>query len=235
VIGALCKKESYLNGMQMKINSKLVIRSATVDDIDFLIPLVGESSGGVWPAIWNTIKPDSDTVLEFATKYMSDATKKLSIGNTFIGEQGGESVAALIIYNESKGSEEETEDYGVSAQLTKALSPYTELSDLDSLFISELCTTPAARGKGIGPKMLEYSKKMAIKSGYKSVTLRVYSQNKLAIKLYARFGFVIIDQRSVLPYPGITATGDVDNSQAIRIAMSLLSILPRDDQLLNCG
>jgi len=193
----------------MTINSELVIRSATGDDIDFLIPLVGESSGGVWPAIWNTIKPESDTVLEFATKYMSDSTNKLSIGNTYIGELGGESVAAMTIYNERKGPRDATKEYGLPAQLVEALSPYAELSDLDSLFISELCTAPAARGKGIGTKLLEHSKKMAKTHGYKSVTLRVFSQNTSAIRLYTRFGFVSIDQRTVLPYPGIAATGDV--------------------------
>lgn len=198
--------------MQMTANSNFVIRSATSDDMDFLIPLIGESSGGVWPTIWKSIKTESETVFEFASNYMIDSNNKLSIENTYIGELEGQLLAAIIIYNErndTSNAEVKTEKHAMPPELIEALSPYAELSDLDSLFISELCTVPEARGKGIGSLMLGYSKIMAKSLGYRSLTLRVFSQNVLAIRLYTRFGFSIVDQRSVLPYAGFEATGDV--------------------------
>jgi len=194
------------------MSSTFTVRTATPDDIGFIIPLVVESSGGVWSAIWNAIKIQSETLDQFAYQYLKDTTNKLSIENTYIGELEGQCLGILIIYNEKKdkdSSNKSAEKYAMPSELVEALSPYSDLSDLDSLFISELCTVPESRGKGIGTLMLEHARFLAKERNYRAITLRVYSQNTQAIKLYTRFGFKPVDQRKVLPYPGIKAKGEV--------------------------
>jgi len=46
------------------------------------------------------------------------------------------------------------------------------------------------RGRGIGQKLMEYSKVWAQKNGYEKICLSVFSSNERAINLYKKCGFV---------------------------------------------
>ena len=187
-------------------------RPADATDAKFLVPLFAESSGGVWPAVWQTYAADSESTEDAAIKYLLDASNKLSVDNTIVAELSGNRVGAMATYRESAaqlGSVDSIGERSMPADLAAALQPYNELSDPDSLFIAELCCLPAARGIGLGTRFLGQAKQAAGLQGLSRLTLRVFSENAGALRLYERCGFQVVDRRDVVPHPSILVGGSV--------------------------
>ena len=181
-------------------------RSANREDAGFLVPLIAESSGGVWPAVWNALANENESAESAGTRYLVDPANDLSIKNTLLVESGGARIGVMICYQEGDLQLNESDSYNpapLPAQLANALQPYRELSDPDSLFIAEICFLPEARGKGLGTRLLEYAIASAKERGLPRVTLRVFSVNAGAVRLYERFGFQVVDKRPVIPHPDI--------------------------------
>ena len=187
-------------------------RSADRADADFLVPLIGESSAGVWPAVWKALASENESVEASGARYLTNPTNDLSIKNTILVESEGTCIGAMISYQEDRIPSSDSnsgERLPLPAELVNALKPYRELSDPNSLFIAEICFLPQARGKGLGTRLLEYARDSAVDRGLPCVTLRVFSANAGAVRLYERFGFGIVDRRPVVPHPDITVAGCV--------------------------
>jgi ribosomal protein S18 acetylase RimI-like enzyme len=187
-------------------------RQADARDALFMLPLIGEASGGVWPAVWNALANEGETVEESGARYVTDLSNKLSIENTIVAELEGARVGVMTRYQgEARVSDASGSDgHGVlPSELTSVLQPYRELSDPDSLFVAELCCLQQARGKGLGTKLLEQAKREAVSLRLPRVTLRVFSENAGAIRLYERSGFHKIGERAVIAHPDIVVGGSV--------------------------
>ena len=184
-------------------------RPATPDDADFLVPLINESSGGVWPAVWKALAKEMEETKVAGARYLSDTDNDLSIKNTVLVESEGMSIGAMTSYREKciSPSELASTPTLLPVELDKALQPYRELCDPNSLFVAEICFLPEARGKGLGTRLLQHAVNCAIEQKLPRVTLRVFSINTGALRLYERFGFRIVDQRDVLPHPDIKVGG----------------------------
>ena len=187
-------------------------RPADRADADFLVSLVAESSGGVWPAIWNALAREGESVEASGTRYLADTSNDLSIANTILAESDGVRTGAMISYREKNvapNASESRDHSRLPRDLTDALKPYRDLSDPDSLFIAELCCLPEARGQGLGTRFLACARESAASRGLPRVSLRVFSDNVGAVRLYERCGFQIVDRRPVVPHPDITVAGSV--------------------------
>ncbi len=188
------------------------IRSASLEDASFLVPLIAESSGGVWPAVWKALAEEGESTEAFATKYLADPDNDLSVKNTILVESNEGRLGAMTSYREysiTSDASSNARDHSLPVELASALLPYRELSDPNSLFIAEVCLLPEARGKGLGKRLLEHARDLAIEMGLPNVTLRVFSANTGAIRLYERSGFKLVDSRPVIPHPDIKITGSV--------------------------
>ena len=64
----------------------------------------------------------------------------------------------------------------------------------DMVSISELYIVPQYRNHGLAMSLLNFAKKYAIENGISSIKLAVQKGNSNAIKLYKKFGFVIIEK-----------------------------------------
>jgi ribosomal protein S18 acetylase RimI-like enzyme len=71
----------------------------------------------------------------------------------------------------------------VLALFQRRLSP-------DQLLMDGISVSPAARGRGIGTKLLEHLKQFAAQEGYRTIRLDVIDTNSAARRLYERLGFV---------------------------------------------
>ena len=89
---------------------------------------------------------------------------------------------------DAKGQEPGMESL-LPSDLKVALRPYRELTEPGSLFIAELYCLPASRGQGLGSRFLDHAKETAASQGLSRVSLRVFSENVGAVRLYKRFGF----------------------------------------------
>jgi ribosomal protein S18 acetylase RimI-like enzyme len=187
-------------------------RQADVRDATFLVPLIAEASGGVWPAMWKALAYEGETVEQSGARYLADLSNKLSIVNTVVAELDGVRVGMMSRYQEERrvsGARDSGSQVALPADLTSALKPYRELSDADSFFVAELCCLEEARGKGLGSRLLDQAKREAVSLGLPRVTLRVFSKNTGAIRLYERSGFHTVEQRVVIAHPDIAVGGSV--------------------------
>lgn len=62
------------------------------------------------------------------------------------------------------------------------------LTDIETLYIDDLCVDENVRGKHIGTKLYEYVLNYARENSYYNVTLNVWSCNESAIKFYENCG-----------------------------------------------
>lgn len=62
------------------------------------------------------------------------------------------------------------------------------LNGRSTLFIDDLCVDASYRGQGIGMKLFEFAKKIAIESQCEGITLNVWNFNTSAINFYQKIG-----------------------------------------------
>ncbi len=183
------------------------IRQADVGDAAFLVPLIAEASGGVWPAVWRAHAKVGESVEQAGARYLTNRSNQLNIENAIVAELDGVRVGMMCRYREqSRSSDAQT---ALPGELISALAPYRQLSDPHSLFVAELCCLEQARGKGFGTRFLDRARREAIALGLPRVTLRVFSENTGAVRLYERCGFQTVDRRAVVAHPDITPRGAV--------------------------
>ena len=143
-------------------------RQADVRDAPFLVPLIAEASGGVWPAVWRARANEGESVEQSGARYLADLSNKLSIESTLVAELEGVRVGMMCRYQEEKRSVAASDLGGHVAlpiDLTSALKPYRDLTDPDSLFVAELCCLEQIRGKGLGTRFLDQAKREAMSLG----------------------------------------------------------------------
>jgi len=186
--------------------------AATAADIELLVPLFSESSGGVLPAIWDDLAEPGESLIESASRYLRNSHNQLSLKNTALAKLNGSCMGAMASYQEfieENPKAQFSAANNLSNDLVNALKPYGELTDPDSWFIAEICVLSNARGRGLGTQLLEYARSVAIEKRLPRLSLRVFSENEKAIKLYRQFGFDIKDSRAVAPHTGIRMKGHV--------------------------
>ena len=64
----------------------------------------------------------------------------------------------------------------------------------NSWFLDALCVVESHRGRGIGEKLISLSKEMALANGYHALSLIVFADNSLAIPVYERTGFKVVQK-----------------------------------------
>ena len=64
----------------------------------------------------------------------------------------------------------------------------------NSWFLDALCVTERHRRRGIGKKLISLTKEKAVENGYNALSLIVFADNELAIPVYKRTGFEIVQK-----------------------------------------
>ncbi len=68
--------------------------------------------------------------------------------------------------------------------------------------ITQICVSPAARGRGLGYELLRRSLVALAEAGMRKVTLTVTSANRSAVELYERMGFAVLRRFAALVWDG---------------------------------
>lgn len=118
----------------------------------------------------------------------------------------GEQVLGVLALRDNKGMdgidislELMMRHYGLSGLLrliVMGLVFNTHAND-GELWVDSIAVAAAARGRGVGTKLLEAAFQVAADGGYKTIGLEVVDQNPRAQALYERLGFVVTAEKSV--------------------------------------
>lgn len=68
----------------------------------------------------------------------------------------------------------------------------------NSWFLDALCVLRSHRRRGIGEKLISLTKEKAIENGFTALSLIVFADNELALPLYKRTGFEVVQKVELL-------------------------------------
>ena len=74
------------------------------------------------------------------------------------------------------------------------LSHFYAASVENSWYLDDLAVMASHRGEGIGEKLISLTKEKAVENGFHALSLIVFADNSLAIPLYKRTGFEIVQK-----------------------------------------
>ena len=72
-----------------------------------------------------------------------------------------------------------------------------------------MCIRDRYRGKGLARQLLDKAESVARDSGTNRIALQVEEVNEVAFKTYQSNGYVEVDRRPYVHFPGSEDTGDV--------------------------
>lgn len=105
-----------------------------------------------------------------------NAIKGIEENNLYIAKYAGKIVGTVILNNEA-ASVYDNAKWNIDVEYNKVLVIHT------------FVVHPEFSGLGIGKKLMDFAKELAIKLDMKSIRLDVYENNEPAIKLYERCGY----------------------------------------------
>ena len=90
---------------------------------------------------------------------------------------------------------------------TDVFAPYKYLEAPDTWYICGIAVTPEHRGRGIGKRLMQIAREQALDHGYDRLSLVVFEENTVAVRLYQHLGYEIIKRAPVVPHPLIRCSG----------------------------
>jgi ribosomal protein S18 acetylase RimI-like enzyme len=91
---------------------------------------------------------------------------------------------------------------------TDVFAPYKYLEAPDTWYICGIAVTAEHRGHGIGKRLMQIAREQALDHGYDRLSLIVFEENTVAVRLYQHLGYEIIKRAPVVPHPLIRCSGD---------------------------
>jgi ribosomal protein S18 acetylase RimI-like enzyme len=91
---------------------------------------------------------------------------------------------------------------------TDVFAPYEYLEAPDTWYICGVALLPEYRGRGIGTELMQIARQQALEHDYDRLSLVVFEQNAVALRLYQRLGYEIINRAPIVPHPLIRCSGD---------------------------
>ena len=189
------------------MGNTLLFRNATEDDCTELA-LIRDIAGRRMPSyLWGQEVGQGQSYFEYGReKIRTDANYNAYFKNWLVAEFQSKFVGAF---------------FGFSVE-----DPYTEI-DFDAVpvwwrpckelervasgcwLLQVIAILPQYRGKGLARQLLDKAESVAKDSGTNRIALQVEEVNEVAFKTYQSNGYVEVDRRPYVHFPGSEDTGDV--------------------------
>jgi len=187
-----------------KAISNLSIRLARQDEGVEMSRFFRAASNGMSDYIASKFRDENETIEQFFEKFFADPEEDYGFTKTWMAELGGHVVGAMngIPVGTSYDGGEYLDD--------PVLRPIWELEMPNSWCMQILAVNPAARGLGIGTKLIKLAEREARGHGHSKLSLTVQEESSVAHRLYSKLGFIETDRRKLVAAPPyFEPTGDV--------------------------
>lgn len=188
--------------------TSLTIRPAQVFDAAFAAPLIQDTIGKIGLHLTGT-RNDTDAAHVIAEFFVLRGNR-LSFTHTLVAEREGRPLGLAVAYPGDLA-------YALDEPFRAHRSSLGLTPDVDSegtpgeLYLDTLAVTGAARGQGLGGRLLDAVAERASAAGLRRVGLLVEDGNPAA-RLYARQGFRVTDWRELAGSRYAHMTLDVNES-----------------------
>ncbi len=186
----------------------MCLRCATVDDARTVAELMAVGSDGIALWLWRRGAKDGEDPLTFGARRAARADTVFSYRNAVLAERAGTVAGMMLGYRLAASSPVGLMD---PVGLPPALRPLAELEDRapGGFQIGILAVYGGHRDSGVGTRLLQAAASRATSLGCTRLSVRVFSQNIAALRLYERNGFRTVDSRPIEPHPSHPCTDRV--------------------------
>ena len=185
----------------------LQFRNATEDDCTELA-LIRDIAGRRMPSyLWSQETGQGQSYFEYGREIIrTDANNSAYFKNWLVAESQSKFVGAFFGFS----VDAPYPDIDLDA-VPECFRPCVELERIASgcWLLQAIAILPQHRGKGLARQLLGKAESVAKDSGTNKIALQVEEVNEVAFKTYQSNGYVEVDRRPYVHFPGSDDTGDV--------------------------
>ena len=189
------------------MGNALQFRTATEDDCTELA-LIRDIAGRRMPSyLWSQEVGQGQSYFEYGReKIRTDANNNAYFKNWLVAEFQDKFVGAFFGFS----VEDPYPEIDLDA-VPECFRPCIELERVASgcWLLQAIAILPQYRGKGLARQLLDKAGSVAKDSGTNRIALQVEEVNEVALKTYRSNGYVEVDRRPYVHFPGSEDTGDV--------------------------
>ena len=189
------------------MGNALLFRNATEDDCTELA-LIRDIAGRRMPSyLWSQETGQGQSYFEYGReKIRTDANSNSYFRNWLVAETQSKFVGAFFGFS----VEDPYPEIDLDA-VPECFRPCIELERVASgcWLLQAIAILPQYRGKGLARQLLGKAESVAKDSGTNRIALQVEEVNEVAFKTYQSNGYVEVDRRPYVHFPGSDDTGDV--------------------------
>lgn len=184
----------------MTYHATSTVRAATRDDAPFLARMIDIAGDGIPTWLWAQSAEPGEEPLDVGTARACREAGGFSYRNALVAERGGVPTGMMLGYRIEAPTDA---DRAEVATLPAPVRPFVELEHEapGTFYINALAVCAAARGEGIGTRLLQAAEGQARSAGIGTMSIQVFSQNLDAVRLYTRLGYRTVTSRPVLDHP----------------------------------
>jgi len=189
------------------MSNALQFRSATEDDCTELA-LIRDIAGRRMPSyLWSQETVQGQSYFEYGRETIrTDANNSAYFKNWLVAEFQDKFVGAFFGFS----VEDPYPEIDLDA-VPECFRPCIELERVASgcWLLQAIAILPQYRGKGLARQLLDKAESVAKDSDTNRIALQVEEVNEVAFKTYQSNGYVEVDRRPYVHFPGSEDTGDV--------------------------
>ena len=184
-------------------------RPAQAGDSRFIAEMIDISSDGIALIEWaDAAQAAGDrSALDIGAASYASEEGDYSYRNCILAELSGRKAGMLLSFPMHARSPAEA----VSPPPfngSDVFAPYKYLEAPDTWYICGIAVTPECRWRGIGKRLMQIARELALDHGYKRLSLVVFEENTGAVRLYRNLGYEVVKRAPVVPHPLIRCSGD---------------------------
>jgi ribosomal protein S18 acetylase RimI-like enzyme len=174
------------------------LRSATIDDIPSLAPLVAMAGDGLFDALYQGAILGVPTVKIIERRLHRIGTTK-SYENCWVAAHQKKVVGGLNAYPIDAEAVDPANPL-LPPDRHYLVEPFKHFHAPGSFYLNTMAVIPEYRGHGVGTKLLSFVRSHAQENGLRELSLIIFEQNTRAAALYDRFGFKVVMRRPAVAH-----------------------------------
>ena len=189
------------------MGNTLLFRNATEDDCTELALMIDVAGRRLPSYLWSQEVRQGQSYFEYGReKIRTDANYNGYFKNWLVAESQSKFVGAFFGFS----VEDPYPEIDLDA-VPECFRPCIELERVASgcWLLQAIAILPQYRGKGLARQLLDKAGSVAKDSGTNRIALQVEEVNEVAFKTYQSNGYVEVDRRPYVHFPGSEDTGDV--------------------------
>ena len=191
------------------MQSQVDFRAARKEDARAIAELIDMSSDGVatLECVEEAERSPGAEPQDIGAQIYRGEQGDYSYRNCVIAEQAGE-VAGMLLSFPMPPPDPHNRPQAPPFDGSDVFATYKYLEAPDTWYVCGVALYPQHRGRGIGRRLMGLAHRQAGQRGYDRVSLVAFAKNEVAVRLYQRLGYRVIDQAPIVPHPLIRCTGE---------------------------